>query len=80
MELSCFIYMDTSNNNNIIHNGRLMKEFIYFITVLITSTIGLVLVLSEMDDPFNLMYFIMIKLIGFALLGLSIYVGRTRMK
>tara|TARA_R110002126_G_scaffold2232_1_gene12760 strand:- start:352 stop:525 length:174 start_codon:yes stop_codon:yes gene_type:complete len=57
-----------------------MKEFIYFITVLITSTIGLVLVLSEMDDPFNLMYFIMIKLIGFALLGLSIYVGRTRMK
>ena len=72
--------MGTSNNNNIIHNGRLMKEFIYFITVLITSTIGLVLVLSEMDDPFNLMYFIMIKLIGFALLGLSIYVGRTRMK
>ena len=57
-----------------------MKDFIYFIIVLITSTTGLVLVLSEMDDPFNLMYFIMIKLIGFALLGLSIYVGRTRMK
>tara|TARA_R110000803_G_scaffold63100_2_gene123656 strand:- start:633 stop:806 length:174 start_codon:yes stop_codon:yes gene_type:complete len=57
-----------------------MKDFIYFIIVLITSTTGLVLVLSEMDDPFNLMYFIMIKLIGFALLGLSIYIGRKKMK
>lgn len=72
--------MDTSSNNNLLHNGRLMKDFIYFIIVLITSTTGLVLVLSEMDDPFNLMYFIMIKLIGFALLGLSIYIGRKKMK